>query len=120
MEDVVKKRYVGQDVVNLFLGIWAFLTPGVFGYHAGAGFVANYVIAGIPITFFAGAAVIAFPPWQEGMNMALGAWLLVSPWVPGFSAIPSMMWSAVVIGVLVVICSAFGLIKRQSHEHMAK
>lgn len=116
----MKKQYVGQDVVNLFLGIWAFLTPWVLGHHPGAGVVADYVITGILITFFAGAGMIAYRPWQEGINMALGAWLLVSPWVLGFSAIPSMMWSAVVIGVLVVICSAFGLIKKQSHEHMAK
>ena len=108
----MKKQYVRQDVVNVFLGIWTFLTPWALGYHHGAGVVANYVIVGILITFCAGAAVISFRPWQEGITMALGTWLLVSPWVLGFSAIASMMWSAVVIGVLVVVCSVFGLIKK--------
>lgn len=116
----MKKQYVGQDVVNLFLGVWTFLTPWVIGHHPGAVVVANYVIVGILITFFAGAAVIAFRPWQEGINMVLGAWLLISPWVLGFRAIPSLMWSAFVIGVLVVSCSALALIKKQSHERMAR
>ena len=116
----MKRKYLGQDVVNVILGIWAFVTPWVIGHRPGPVVIANYVIVGILITFFACSALVTFRAWQEGINMALGAWLLVSPWVLGFSAIASMMWSAVVIGVLVAICSAFALGKKQSHEHLAK
>jgi SPW repeat len=115
----MKKQSRGQDVINLFLGIWAFLTPWAFGYHLGVA-VANYVIIGILITFFSGAALVAFRTWEEGINIVLGAWLLISPWLLGFRAIPSLMWSAVVIGALVILWSAIGLIKGRSGEPLAK
>jgi hypothetical protein len=93
----MKKQSGRQDVVSLILGIWAFLTPWVFGRHPHVA-VANYVIVGILITFFAGAALVAFRPWEEGINLVLGVWLLISPWLLGFRVIPSLTLSAVVIG----------------------
>jgi SPW repeat len=116
----MKQQNLGQDVVSLFLGIWTFLTPWAIGYHPGTVVVANYVIVGILITFFACAAVVAFRPWQEAINIVLGAWLLVSPWLLGFRAMPSLMWSAVVIGILVMLCSTFGLIKKHSRKAIMK
>ena len=116
----MKKAFIGQDFVNLYLRIWAFLTPWVIGHHPGAAVVAKYFIVGILITVLASAAVVAYRPWEEGINISLGAWLLISPWLVGFRAIPSLMWNAVVIGVLVMLCSAIGLIRRRSHESVAK
>jgi hypothetical protein len=112
----MNKRNAGQDLVNLFLGIWAIITPWLIGNHPAAGVVADYGIAGILITFFACTALIAFRPWQEGVNILLGAWLLVSPWVLGFRANPSLMWSAVLIGVLVIIGSAVSLLRKRSEN----
>lgn len=106
--------------MNLFLAIWAFLTPWAIGHHPDTAVVANYVIVSILITFFAGAALVAFRPWLEGINIVLGAWLLDSPWLLGFRMIASLMWSAVVIGYLVIIFSALALIKKQSQDPLAK
>jgi hypothetical protein len=114
MKDVMNKRNVRQDLVNLYLGIWAVLTPWLVGHHPGTGVVADYVVVGILISFFAIAALIAFRPWQEGVNIVLGAWLLVSPWVLGFRANPSLAGSAVLIGILVTICSALALLRKRS------
>ena len=114
MEDAMKKRYVWQDVVNLYLGIWVLVTPGLNGHRLSAKLAANDVIVGILIAFFAGAALIVFRPWQESINMVLGAWLLVSPWVLGFQAVPSLMWGSVVIGVVVMFCSAVALANKRS------
>jgi SPW repeat len=94
--EAMKKGFIGQDFVNVFLGIWAFLTPWVIGHRAGATVVINYVIVGILITLFAGAAIVAFRPREEGINIVLGAWLLISPWLVIFMAIPSLMWSAAI------------------------
>jgi SPW repeat len=119
MEEVTTK-HVWQDFVNLFLGIWAFLTPWVFGHHAVATVVADYVIVGILVTFCAGAALVAFRPWQEGINLVVGAWLLISPWWLEFRTVPALTWSAVGIGVLVMLCSASAALKRDSDEGAAK
>jgi peptidoglycan/xylan/chitin deacetylase (PgdA/CDA1 family) len=60
----------------------------------------------------AGASLVAFRPWQEGINMMLGAWLLISPWWLQFRTVPALVWSAIVIGLLVMLCSAIAAIKR--------
>ena len=119
MAKSIKKQGVWQDVVNLFLGILAYLTPWIFGQHPGATVVDNYVVVGILITFCSGAALVAFRPWQEGINMMLGAWLLISPWWLEFRTVPALVWSAVVIGVLVMLCSATAAIQRSSDNNDA-
>jgi hypothetical protein len=112
----MNKRNVRQDLVNLYLGIWAVLTPWLVGHHPAAAVVADYGIAGILIVLFACAALIAFRPWQEGVNIVLGAWLLVSPWVLGFEANHSVTPSAVLIGALVIICAALALLGKRSQN----
>jgi SPW repeat len=115
----IKKQRMWQDVANLFLGIWALLTPWIVGQHPGSTVVVNYVVVGILIIFCAGAALLAFRPWQEGINMMLGAWLLISPWWLEFRTVPGLVWSAVVTGVLVILCSAVAAIQRFSDNNDA-
>ena len=111
-------RDVRQDLVNLFLGAWAVITPWLIENHPALGVVVDFGIAGILVAFFACAAVIAFRPWKEGVNLVLGAWLAASPWVLGFRSNPSLMWSAVLIGVLVIICSALSLLSREQSQNL--
>jgi len=42
-------------------------------------------------------------------NIVLGFWVLISPWVLGFSASMSAVWTAVVLGILVMAVSAWAL-----------
>jgi hypothetical protein len=39
----------------------------------------------------------------------LGLWVLVSPWILGFSAYALAMWSNVVAGILIIVCSLWDL-----------
>jgi hypothetical protein len=41
--------------------------------------------------------------WQDWTNIALGLWLLVSPWVLGFSSIAAATWNAVLLGIAIVV-----------------
>lgn len=45
----------------------------------------------------------------DWVNLILGIWVLVSPWVLAFSASTGATWSAVVLGVLVIAASAWAL-----------
>jgi hypothetical protein len=44
------------------------------------------------------------------VNFALGAWLLVSPWVLGFSGSGILMWNAVIFGALVLGFAGWALL----------
>ena len=71
------------DVANLILGAILFFSPWVFGFDSGRA-SQNAHIAGIVIAVLAVAALAAFAIWEEWLNLIVGLWTLVSPWVFGF------------------------------------
>lgn len=70
------------DVANLILGAFLFVSPWIFGFDAGT-VSQNAYITGIAIAILAIAALAAFAVWEEWLNLIVGLWALVSPWVLG-------------------------------------
>jgi hypothetical protein len=92
------------DVANLILGAILFFSPWMFGFGAGTA-AENANIAGIIIAALAIAALAAFAVWEEWLNLIVGLWTLVSPWVLGFQGTTAMKVH-VVIGIAVAILAA--------------
>jgi SPW repeat len=95
------------DVANLILGAVLFVSPWIFGFDAGRA-SENATIAGIVIAVLAIAALAAFAVWEEWLNLIVGLWTLVSPWVLGFQGTTAMTVH-VVIGAAVAILAAVEL-----------
>src|SRR5437868_4485779 len=95
------------DVANLILGAFLFFSPWIFGY-AGSTAAENANIVGIVIAVLAIAALAAFAIWEEWLNLIVGLWTLVSPWVLGFQGTTAMTVH-VVIGIAVAILAAVEL-----------
>jgi hypothetical protein len=102
-----------QDRANLLLGIGIFFSPWAIWPDAGNVIILGYAIVGIAITFLAFAALVAFQPWEEWANLVLGVWLLVSPWSLGFSNMTALMWDAVPIGALTIVCACCALSEKR-------
>lgn len=109
-----------QDWVNLVLGVWVFLSPWILqrpsitGTGAGEGIASaaawNLWIVGVAVAVLALAALFAFQIWEEWVNVALGIWLLVSPWVLGFSSAAALTWNAVLAGVVIAIVAGWTVV----------
>jgi hypothetical protein len=95
------------DVANLILGAVLFFSPWIFGFDAGKA-SENATIAGIAIAVLAIAALAAFAVWEEWLNLIVGLWVLVSPWLLGFQGTTAMTVH-VVIGAAVAILAAVEL-----------
>ncbi len=95
------------DVANLILGAILFFSPWMFGFEAVKA-SENANIAGIIIAILAIAALAAFAIWEEWLNLIVGLWTLVSPWLLGFQG-PKAMTVTVVIGAAVAILAAIEL-----------
>ena len=114
----MKKHW--QDWGNLALGLWVIASPWVLQHAMVTGAPAanaatnstmwNLYIVGAAIAALAGAAIFIFQAWEEWTNVALGAWLFVSPWALGFSASALLMWNAIIVGALVVFLAGWMLI----------
>jgi SPW repeat-containing protein len=109
MEDVMETWTNARlcDVANLILGAILFFSPWIFGFDAGKP-SADAHIAGIIIVVLAIAALAAFAIWEEWLNLIVGLWTLVSPWVLGFQGTREMT-VCVVIGAIVAILAAIEL-----------
>jgi hypothetical protein len=95
------------DVVNLVLGALLFLSPWILGFDAGTVSQSAY-FSGIVIAVLAIAALAAFAVWEEWLNLIVGLWTLVSPWVLGFQGTTAMTVH-VIIGAAVAILAAIEL-----------
>lgn len=91
-----------QDAGNLLLGAWLLFSPWLLGYTGEAAAATNAYIVGAAIALIAAGALYAYQKWEEWLNVALAIWLVISPWVLGFSAMAAVMYNAVVIGLLVL------------------
>ena len=78
--------------------------------------MSNAVIVGLALIAAALGAIFVPRAWEEWTEGALGLWLVVSPWVLGFSAMFGARLDAVVIGILVVALSAWTLATDETYS----
>lgn len=96
------------DIYSLLLALFLFATPSLFSYGNGNAsidvWVSSAAVAAVSIL-----TLIAFSNWQEWLNLLLGAWLIISPWVVGFTHTIAMHYS-IGIGTAVAFLAAIELV----------
>jgi len=109
----------GQDLANLVLALCLFVSPWGVGFATEMAPAWNAWIVGAALALLAVATLSEFAEWEEWANMALGFWLVISPWLLAFAANLNAMWTHVVIGVLVAALSAWALwaYRQDPHAH---
>jgi VIT1/CCC1 family predicted Fe2+/Mn2+ transporter len=98
--------------VNIVLGAWMVIASFVLGYSGTAIAVWNDIIVGVVILILAWSRV-ANPDRmtaESWINAILGLWLIVAPFVLGFSAVTAAMWNSIIIGVVVAVLGAWSAI----------
>jgi hypothetical protein len=95
------------DIANLILGAILFASPWAFGFASGVQ-SQNAYVSGIIIAVLAIAALAAFATWEEWLNLIVGLWVIVSPWVLGFAS-GTAMTVHLTIGILVALLAALEL-----------
>ena len=94
------RREAILDVYILVCGIFLFVSPWLFGFVHRWGRV-DAELVGAAIIAVSIAAVAAFAMWEEWVSLALGAWLIIAPWVLGFTHSRAMHVS-IAVGIVVV------------------
>jgi SPW repeat len=74
-----------EDWCDWALGIWLTLSPWALRYWLDPVATRNAVIVGFLIIFAEVVTLSFFRPWEEWVSVALGAWLIVSPWILGIT-----------------------------------
>jgi hypothetical protein len=116
-EMVTMKNTRWQDWVNLLLGIWLFISPWALAYAAEWPRAAwNAHIFGAAIVIFAAVAVYVPQVWEEWLNIVLGIWMIISPWILGFDSNRNVTANAVAVGVLVTALAVWAMARDQGFK----
>jgi hypothetical protein len=87
------------DVYNLLLGALLFFSPWLFAFaHGTAG--ADAWFGGAVIAAVSLAALLVYAEWEEWIALAAGLWMILSPFVLGFTHTTAMH---VIIGIGFVV-----------------
>ena len=93
------------DVINLLLGVLLFFAPWIFGFVSTLA-SENAWLSGALISLLATTAILAFDAREQRLNLLVGLWVAVSPWLVGFHA---EMHIHFIVGLLLVALVLFEL-----------
>jgi hypothetical protein len=95
-----------QDWASWVLGIWLLISPWALQFGLDETATRNAVIVGFLIILTEVVELSVFRDWEEWINVVLGAWLLISPWVLGVAQ-PSATANFVIVGFLVLALALY-------------
>lgn len=106
-----------QDWVMLVLGVWLFFAPFFMSYGPLTNAAAwNSYIVGGAVSVFAVWALSSPEKWEEWVNLALGAWLVIAPFALDFYGTQeTAAWNQIVAGVLIGGDAIWALAQRPTH-----
>jgi hypothetical protein len=105
-----------NDASNLVLGVWLAISPWVLSYASHTAAAWNAHAVGVIVAVAAIAALISFQKWEEWVNTALGAWLVISPFILGFTALAPAFWAQLVTGILIGLLGLWAVMSE--HERL--
>lgn len=110
-------RMTGSDKVatvrwtsgtNIAAGVWLLAAPFLLGYGAVTAAVTNAIIIGLAVLGMAWYRT-ANPAKATGLswtNAALGGWLVIAPFVLGYSATTAAVANDIIVGLIVLTLGA--------------
>lgn len=101
------RRISALDFYAAAFGLFLFASPWLFAYVSETVRVEIWA-SGAAIAAIAIAAIVAFSDWEEWLNLLLGIWLVISPWVLGFVHTRAMHVS-ILIGAMVAFIAGLEL-----------
>lgn len=102
-----------QDMVMLVLGLWLIVSPFILQYGDYTGIAAlNSYILGVGVMVFAAIALVRPELWEEQVNMILGVWLIIAPYVLGFGEETAALVNHFIVGLLIVADALWAMFPR--------
>lgn len=112
----MRKMKHWQDPLNALVGAWLVLSPWVMGFQDQMAPTASSVIVGLALIAASLGAVFMPRAWEEWSQAGLGLWMVVSPWVLGFSSQMGIMRVAVASGIVVLALALWVLLTDKDYS----
>jgi SPW repeat-containing protein len=103
-----------QDTVNIIASVWLFISPWVLGYAGGQVQAWNAWIVAVVVFVLSIASLAQFQRWEEWINVLLGIWLILSPWILRFSTASRPTSNAVIVGIIIGVLALWNALERRT------
>lgn len=98
-----------QDPVNALLGAWLIVSPWALGFQGVTVAVLSAVAVGALLAASSLGAMSVPQAWEESLDAALGAALMISPVLLGYDAVAPALANALAIGAAVTVLALWVL-----------
>lgn len=96
-----------REWINGALAMILFVSPWALGFADTVAAAWTAWVTGVVLAVLVVAAVLRFAEWEVWAAMLVGLWLIMSPWVVGFTSTTAAQWTHLVIGILVAAIAAW-------------
>ncbi len=102
MARIVEPPRHWQDWASWVLGLWLILSPWILMFWQQTSALEDAVVTAFLLLLVEVVTLSAFRLWEEWINVVLGVWLVVSPFMLGFTGATTIA-NFVIVGALVII-----------------
>lgn len=95
-----------EDWCNWLLGIWLCISPWALRFDVEPTTTQTAVISGILIILVEVVTLSIYRVWEEWINVILGTWLVICPWVLGINSSVARV-NLIVVGLLVMALAIY-------------
>lgn len=107
-----------QDQVILLLGLWLLVSPWAFSYPEGSPQMLNAFASGLLIAVLAAFDLYKTYFWAVVVNLLVGVWVAVSPWILRLAEQRVVLWNELIVGIAVVVLALWELrTDPELHKH---
>jgi hypothetical protein len=114
-----------QDQTSVLLGMWMLVSPWVLDYTGNRMLtvgmptapVWDALVLGVAAMLTSVFAMYMHKAWEEGLNIAIGVALLISPWVLGFSGSEVPTINATAVGLALAALGGWSMLQDPDVHH---
>ncbi len=115
----IQQNWAWEDWVDMVLGVWLAMSPWILGFaDSDVSATRNALFIGIAVAVLSGSTFLIYNAVEEWLDLILGIWLIVSPWVLSSSGNSALTLDFIVVGAVVAGLSGYEIwSSRHGHPH---
>jgi hypothetical protein len=107
-----------QDQLILVLGLWLIVSPWALAYPAGSVQMINAIVSGFILAVLSAFELYKTYFWAVVVNLLVGIWVAISPWVLRVADQGAVMWNELIVGIAVAVLALWEMrTDPELHKH---
>src|SRR5579864_3766432 len=112
MEEIEPEYKSKSSWINALLGIWVIVSPFVLNYRVPRVVWSNVIAGGVVLVIALVRSCVRKQVWSW-INIILGIWIIISPFVLGFLS-EVEMWNNIALGIIIAAIALHNAYSRVS------